>query len=88
MNEEHKNKDGPTYQGVLSAIRAKGEAGVETIFVGIHARLVSHSVTFMLMMEMVDVQVEDHNWFPGTCFDCVVFMLMMEIVEGLHKSGT
>ena len=78
MNEEHKNKDGPTYQGVLSAIRAKGEAGVETIFVGIHARLVSHSVTFMLMMEMVDVQVEDHNWFPARGFDCVAFMHIIE----------
>ena len=35
----------------------------------------------MLMMEMVDVQVEDHNWFPGRCFDSVAFMHIIELVE-------
>ena len=57
-----------SYQGVLSAIRAKGEAGVETIFVGIHARLSFHCVTFMYIMEIVEEAglVEDHNLF--VCF--------------------
>ena len=54
---------------------------METIFVGIHARLVSHCVTFMLLMEMVDVQVEDHNWFAVRRFECVAFMHIMEMLE-------
>ena len=56
---------------------------METIFVGIHARLGFHCVTFMHIIEIVEVAgpVEDDNWFAGRCFNCVAFMQIIEMVE-------